>query len=191
MRFGCVSDALSACFCRGIRRGIRSVWPRPKRTPQRIPQQKKTHFSKEKCVFFPLGIRQKIRRGIRRGIRWGIRLAPAPNGHPNGSPNRKKRTFPRKSAFFFRWGSVKKSVWESVGESVGGSVWLRPKRTPERIPQRKKNALFLGEVRFFFPLGIRQKIRRGIRRGIRWGIRWAPAQTDTPKRTSKALPNAF
>ena len=82
---------------------------------------------------------------MRWGIRWGIRLAPVPNGHP---------TFPRKSAFFFSvWGSVGESVEESVGESVGGSVWPRPKRTPQRIPQRKKNALFLGKVRFFSVAG--------------------------------------
>ena len=187
MRFGCVE----CVFLSGNPSGnpIRLA-PAQTDTPTDPPTEKNALFQ-GKVRFFSVGDPSKNPSGNPSGNPLGDPFGSGPNGHPNGSPNRKKRTFPRKSAFFFRWGSVKKSVWESVGESVGGSVWLRPKRTPERIPQRKKNALFLGEVRFFFPLGIRQKIRRGIRRGIRWGIRWAPAQTDTPKRTSKALPNAF
>ena len=99
VRFGCVSDALSAFYYFG--RGIRLA---PART--------------DTPTFF--------RWGIRRGIRWGIRLArtdtptdpltqnkrafffplgdpsgnplgdpfgPGPNGHPNGSPNGKKTHF--------------------------------------------------------------------------------------------------
>ena len=107
MRFGCVLDALSAL---------------------RIPQREKNALFLGKVRFFPVG--ESVVESVGESIGGSVRdfFWPRPKRTPQ---QEQKRTFPRKSAFFFPLGDLS-------GNPLGDPFGPGPNGHPNGSPNGKK-----------------------------------------------------